>query len=111
MQVFRGPNFWRQSVLTQSKISEDPRITRFNWYLKPACDNDVLSCNIVIFVFIFTGYRKEERAYEVLEEIEKGIQTLAKFIHVIRNPFDNIATLLLRKLTARDLVQDQTRNA
>jgi len=33
---------------------------------------------------------------KVLEDIQRTLQTKLKFIHVIRNPFDNIATKLLR---------------
>ena len=34
----------------------------------------------------------------IFEEISQVAQAPIKFIHVIRNPFDNIATMLLRSL-------------
>ena len=44
---------------------------------------------------------------KLLEEIETTLETQLKFIHVIRNPFDNIATKLLRNLDARDMARDK----
>ena len=41
----------------------------------------------------------------ILEEIRDVVQVPMKFIHVTRNPFDNIATMLLRALFARDNVR------
>ncbi|XP_078342600.1 uncharacterized protein LOC144628378 [Oculina patagonica] len=43
----------------------------------------------------------------VLEEISQVVQVPMKFIHVTRNPFDNIATLLLRKTHSRDIVREK----
>ena len=40
----------------------------------------------------------------VLEEIQEVLQVPMKFIHVIRNPFDNIATMMLRSTNSRDAV-------
>ena len=40
----------------------------------------------------------------VLEEIQEVLQVPMKFIHVIRNPFDNIATMMLRRTNSRDAV-------
>ena len=34
-------------------------------------------------------------------QIEKALKIPIKYIHVIRNPYDNIATMLLRKLNKR----------
>ena len=42
----------------------------------------------------------------ILEEIRYVVQVPIKFIHVTRNPFDNIATILLRNLGARDRVRE-----
>ena len=39
--------------------------------------------------------QSEER--EHLRDLERKLGTKLKFIHVVRNPFDNIATLALRK--------------
>jgi len=44
---------------------------------------------------------------QILEEINQAVQIPMKFIHVIRNPFDNIATLLLRSLNSRDTVRKE----
>ena len=44
---------------------------------------------------------------KLLEEIETTLETQLKFIHVMRNPFDNIATKLLRNLDARDMARDK----
>lgn len=43
----------------------------------------------------------------ILGEIRDVLQVPIKFIHVIRNPFDNIATILLRDLDARDRVRTE----
>ena len=43
----------------------------------------------------------------ILEEICDVLQVPIKFIHVIGNPFDNIATILLRDLDARDRVRTE----
>ena len=36
-----------------------------------------------------------------LEAISEGVQVTMKFIHVVRNPFDNISTMTLRKAHKR----------
>ena len=41
--------------------------------------------------------------FQVLEEMQGVLQIPLKFIHVIRNPFDNIATKLLREFNSRKL--------
>ena len=43
----------------------------------------------------------------VLEEIHQVIQVPMKFIHVHRNPFDNIATMMLRAIGSRDAVRKE----
>ena len=43
----------------------------------------------------------------VLEEINRVVQVPMKFIHVHRNPFDNIATMMLRATGARDAVRKE----
>ena len=44
---------------------------------------------------------------EHLRDLERKLGTKLKFIHVVRNPFDNIATLALRKAKLkRNEVQD-----
>ena len=47
------------------------------------------------------------RNLKLLDEIQATLKTQLKFIHVIRNPFDNIATKLLRNLDARDIARDK----
>ncbi|KAL9986834.1 hypothetical protein ACROYT_G001040 [Oculina patagonica] len=42
----------------------------------------------------------------ILEEIEEAVQVPIKFIHVTRNPFDNIATMMLRATDSRDVVRE-----
>ncbi|XP_078370634.1 uncharacterized protein LOC144654375 isoform X2 [Oculina patagonica] len=42
----------------------------------------------------------------VLEEIRQVVQLPIKLIHVIRNPFDNIATMMLRATESRDAVRE-----
>ena len=39
----------------------------------------------------------EPNAMESLKELEKKLGVQLKFIHVMRNPFDNIATMTLRR--------------
>jgi len=41
-----------------------------------------------------------------LEEINQVVQVPMKFIHITRNPFDNIATMMLRMLRARNDVRE-----
>ena len=43
--------------------------------------------------------------WSILEEIGDVVQVPVKFIHVNRNPFDNIATMMLRKSHQRDQVR------
>ena len=43
----------------------------------------------------------------VLEEIGEVVQVPMKFIHVFRNPFDNIATMMLRWTNTRDVVREK----
>lgn len=38
---------------------------------------------------------------KVLKEIQQVLKIPIKYIHVIRNPYDNIATMLLRALDKR----------
>ena len=45
-----------------------------------------------------------------LEEIRATVGVPMKFVHIIRNPFDNIATLFLRVLGARNTAPDQKVN-
>jgi len=42
----------------------------------------------------------------ILEEINQVVQVPMKFIHITRNPFDNIATMMLGMLGARDDVRE-----
>ena len=44
---------------------------------------------------------------EILEEIGKVVQIPMKFIHVTRNPFDNIATIMLRMTGSRNSVRKE----
>ena len=48
---------------------------------------------------------REPDKLSILEEIRNVVKVPMKFIHVTRNPFDNIATMLLRALYARDNVR------
>ncbi|KAL9959650.1 hypothetical protein ACROYT_G032990 [Oculina patagonica] len=43
----------------------------------------------------------------VLEEIHQVVQVPMKFIHVTRNPFDNISTMMLRASGARNKVREE----
>ena len=43
----------------------------------------------------------------ILEEISQVVEVPIKFIHVIRNPFDNIATMFLRRTKSRDIVRKE----
>ncbi len=43
----------------------------------------------------------------ILEEIKQVVQVPMKFIHVTRNPFDNIATIMLRDTQSRDAVRKE----
>ena len=43
----------------------------------------------------------------VLEEIRQVVDVPIKLIHVIRNPFDNIATMMLRYTKLRDTVREK----
>lgn len=44
--------------------------------------------------------------FHILKEINKTVGIPLKFIHVIRNPFDVIATWVLRLFNSRLLVND-----
>ena len=43
----------------------------------------------------------------ILEEISQVVQVPMKFIHVHRNPFDNIATMMLRAIGKRNDVREE----
>ena len=43
----------------------------------------------------------------IFEEIEQVVQVPIKFIHVTRNPFDNISTMMLRATNSRDAVREE----
>ncbi|KAJ7379386.1 hypothetical protein OS493_016623 [Desmophyllum pertusum] len=45
--------------------------------------------------------------WRILEEISQVVQVPMKFIHVTRNPFDNIATMMLHKTRSRDTVREE----
>ncbi len=51
---------------------------------------------------------RNPRNLKLLNEIQRSLKTKLKFIHVIRNPFDNIATKLLRNLDSRDMARDES---
>ena len=42
----------------------------------------------------------------ILEEINQVVRVPMKFIHVTRNPFDNIATMMLRAVGKRNAVRE-----
>ena len=42
----------------------------------------------------------------ILEEINQVVEVPMKFVHITRNPFDNIATMMLRRLRVRDDVRE-----
>ena len=44
---------------------------------------------------------------QIFDEIEQAVQVPIKFIHVTRNPFDNIATMMLRATNSRDAVREE----
>ncbi|XP_078370965.1 uncharacterized protein LOC144654642 [Oculina patagonica] len=44
---------------------------------------------------------------KILEEIHQVVQVPMKFIHVIRNPFDNISTMMLRATLSRGKVREE----
>jgi len=43
----------------------------------------------------------------ILDEINQVVQVPMKFIHVTRNPFDNIATMMLRSMSKRNDVREE----
>ena len=43
----------------------------------------------------------------ILEEISQVVQVPMKFIHVHRNSFDNIATIMLRAIGSRDAAREE----
>ena len=64
------------------------------------------------FLFKVIGDRKGQDTalalidkMSLLDEIREVIQVPIKLIHVIRNPFDNIATMMLRAVKSRDVVR------
>ena len=47
------------------------------------------------------AFLSRETGRSTLEQLEHDYHVKGKFIHVIRNPFDNIATMALRLLSLR----------
>ena len=52
-----------------------------------------------------SNFLKDPDKMNILEEIGQVVQVPIKFIHVTRNPFDNIATMFLRAMSERDAVR------
>ncbi|KAL9971610.1 hypothetical protein ACROYT_G017796 [Oculina patagonica] len=50
---------------------------------------------------------RNRRKMNVLEEIHQVVQVPMKFIHVTRNPFDNISTMMLRDTHSRDKAREE----
>ena len=50
---------------------------------------------------------KDPSSIKQLEEIAKKVGVPMKFIHIVRNPFDNIATMVLRGAGERDNVREE----
>ena len=50
---------------------------------------------------------KDPNSIKQLEEIAKNVGVPMKFIHIVRNPFDNIATMVLRGAGERDNVREE----
>ena len=48
----------------------------------------------------------EAEGMEALKKLERKIGVQLKFIHVIRNPFDNIATMALRRANEKKKGQE-----
>ena len=53
-----------------------------------------------------SGLLVDPSKMSILEEINQVVQVPMKFIHITRNPFDNIATMILRMLRARNDVRE-----
>jgi len=52
-----------------------------------------------------SNFLKDPDKMNILEEIGQVVQVPIKFIHVTRNPFDNIATMFLRAMSQRNAVR------
>ena len=50
---------------------------------------------------------KDPSSIKHLDEIAKNVGVPMKFIHIVRNPFDNIATMVLRGTGERDNVREE----
>ena len=50
---------------------------------------------------------QDSRKMNVLEEIHQVVQVPMKFIHVTRNPFDNISTMMLRTTGSHKKVREE----
>ncbi|KAJ7379388.1 hypothetical protein OS493_016625 [Desmophyllum pertusum] len=55
----------------------------------------------------FNNLTRTSKNWRVLEEISQVVQVPMKFIHVTRNPFDNISTIMLRETGSRDTVREE----
>ena len=49
-----------------------------------------------------TNQLKKLNNVNALEEIKQVVEMPMKFLHVVRNPYDNIATMLVKALNKRD---------
>ena len=49
-----------------------------------------------------TNQLKKLENVNALKEIKQVVQIPMKFLHVVRNPYDNIATMLVKALNKRD---------
>ena len=50
---------------------------------------------------------RDPSSIKQLEEIAKNVGVPMKFIHIVRNPFDNIATMVLRGAGEHDNVREE----
>ena len=55
----------------------------------------------------FVAYKPRSKQYQTVKEITKNLEVPMKFIHIVGNPFDIIATMVLRGAGERDNVREE----
>ena len=46
------------------------------------------------------------RSTDVVDELKRAVNVPVRFLHVIRNPYDNIATMAIRSVVNRKFISE-----
>ena len=52
-----------------------------------------------------TEFLKNENQRTIVDEIRRRLKVSVRFLHVVRNPFDDIATMAVRQVEGRQFIE------